>query len=173
MKELIVHYLKSFFRGFGQIMLQANAITGMLFLAAIYYDSTEMAFAASLSNIVAILTAKLLRYDKREIENGLYGFNACLIGVALMFYFEPSIWVYVSMILSSALSTVIMNWAIKRELPAYTFPFVIFTWISLFILSIPDLAIRSVPEHFVDIKELDDFLIQGHAFGQVLFQGSF
>ncbi|MDM1501947.1 urea transporter [Myroides marinus] len=173
MKELIVHCFKAFFRGFGQIMLQANAITGILFLAAIYYDSTEMALAASLSNVIAILTAKLLNFDRQNIENGLYGFNACLIGIALMFYFEPSIWVYVLMLLSSVVSTIIMNWAIKKELPAYTFPFVIFTWISLFILSIPDLAIRSVPEHFVDIEELDDFLIQGHAFGQVLFQGSF
>lgn len=173
MKELTVHCIKAFFRGFGQIMLQANAITGLLFLGAIYYDSVDMALAASLSNVVAILTAKLMRFDRQDIENGLFGFNACLIGVALMFYFEPSIWVYVIMIISSILSTIIMGWAIKRELPAYTFPFVIFTWVSLFILSIPDLAIRSVPEHFVDIEALDDFLIQGHAFGQVLFQGSF
>lgn len=173
MTERIVPSLKAFFRGFGQIMLQANTITGMLFLAAVCYDSINMAIAASLSNLVALITAKVLRFDKQNIESGLYGFNPCLIGIALIFYFQPNIWVYVMMILTSILSTIIMDWAIKRELPAYTSTFVIFTWISLFILSIPDLAIPSVPEHFVDIEELDDFLIQGHAFGQVLFQGSF
>ncbi|QQU05107.1 urea transporter [Myroides odoratus] len=173
MKALLIHCFNAFFKGFGQIMLQANTLTGILFLAAIYYDSTDMALAASLSNVVAILTAKLLKYDEQEIEDGLYGFNPCLIAIALMFYFQPSLWVYLLMIASSIASTILMHWAMKRELPAYTFPFIIFTWISLFILSIPDLAIRSVPEHFVDIQELDDFLIQGHAFGQVLFQGSF
>lgn len=173
MKALIFHCFKAFFKGFGQIMLQANALTGLLFLAAIYYDSTATALAASLSNIIAILTAKVLQYDRDEIEQGLYGFNPCLIAIALSFYFQPSLGVFALMIISSIGSTVLMHWALKRELPAYTFPFIIFTWISLFILSIPHLAIRSIPEHFVDIAELDDFLIQSHAFGQVLFQGSF
>ncbi len=173
MKELIVHNTKAFFRGFGQIMLQENGFTGLLFFGAIYYDSTEMAFAAALSNIVAIITAKVLRYNKENIEKGLYGFNACLIGVALMFYFQPSLWVYILMVLASITSTLIMEWAIKKELPAYTFPFVLLTWVSLLAMSISGLAIKAVPDHFVDIVELDDFLIQGHAFGQVIFQGSF
>ncbi|MDH6600452.1 urea transporter [Myroides gitamensis] len=126
MKALLIHCFNAFFKGFGQIMLQANALTGILFLAAIYYDSTDMALAASLSNVVAILTAKLLKYDEQEIEDGLYGFNPCLIAIALMFYFQPSLWVYLLMIASSIASTILMHWAMKRELPAYTFPFIIF-----------------------------------------------
>lgn len=173
MKELVIHCTKTFFRGFGQIMLQANAITGLLFISAIFYDSIIMGVAAVTSNIVANFTAEILRYDRHDIEQGLFGFNASLIGIALMFYFQSNFWVWGVMIIASALSTIIMGWAIKKKLPAYTFPFVLLTWIALFILSIPDLAIKSIPEHFVDIEELDDFLIQGHAFGQVLFQGSF
>jgi len=172
-KEITTYYFKAFFKGFGQIMLQSNVFTGMLFLAAIFYDSSIMGLSAALCNIVAILTARILKYDKQNIENGLYGFNACLIGIALLFYFQPSPLVFLTMIVATILSTIFMNWALKKQLPAYTFPFVLFTWISLFILSIPGLAVNSVPENFVDIEEIDDFLIQGHAFGQVLFQGSF
>ena len=42
----------------------------------------------------------------------------------------------------------------------------------MFLLSIPNVAVCTAPEPIVDIAALDDFLISGHAFGQVIFQGS-
>lgn len=173
MKEFVLHNTKAFFRGFSQIMLQENGFTGLLFLLAIYYDSTDMVLAASLSNVVAILTAKVLKYKRENIEKGLYGFNACLIGVALTFYFQQSLALCILIIVASIISTIIMEWAIKRELPAYTFPFVLLTWISLLTMSFFSVAIKIESNHSIDSVELDDFLIQGHAFGQVIFQGSF
>lgn len=173
MKTIVSHYYNALFKGFGQIMLQGNAITGILFIAAIFYDSALMGVAGLVSNLVGIGTAKLMKFEDEDIENGLYGFNASLIGVALIFYFESNIWVWLGIIIASIIATIAMGYAVKYKLPAYTFPFVGMTWITLFVLSIPELAIHSVPEHFVDIEELDDFLIEGHAFGQVIFQGSF
>ena len=70
-------------RGLGQIMLQENAATGVLFLIGIFYGSTTMGIAAILSVCCGTLTAKILGYDKSEIEKGLYGFSAALVGVAL------------------------------------------------------------------------------------------
>ena len=40
-----------------------------------------------------------------------------------------------------------------KNLPAFTFPFIAVTWISLYILSIPQLAMPTVSQHFVDIQE--------------------
>lgn len=172
MKELR-SFISIIFKGFSQIMLQNNILTGVLFLSAILYDSVLMALAGVTANVVAVLTAKLLKYNEEDISNGLYGFNASLLGIALVFYFQSNVWVWLALVVGSILSTFIMGYALKKKLPVYTFPFVLLTWISLFVLSIPELALRTVPEHFVDIVELDDFLIEGHAFGQVIFQGSF
>lgn len=168
----VLTFSKSVFRGFGQIMLQANYWTGILFLIAICYDSVWMGVAALLSNIVGTLTAKILKFDKTNIEDGLYGFNATLVGVALVFYFQFNIWVALAIIIGSAVSTVLMEIALRKKFPAFTFPFILVTWILLFILSIPHLALPTVSEHFVDIAALEDFWIEGHAFGQVIFQGS-
>lgn len=172
MRDQILAYIKAFFRGFGQIMLQGNAWTGILFIGAILYDSTLMGFAGILANVVGVATAKILKYDEEHISNGLFGFNASLFGVALVFYFEANIWIWMTLILGSMLTTLMMGFALKRNLPAFTFPFIAVTWISLYILSIPQLAMPTVSQHFVDIQEMDDFLIEGHAFGQVIFQGS-
>lgn len=165
-------FISSLLKGFGQIMLQGNVVTGLLFIIAIFYDSAAMGLAGIGSNVVAMLTAKVLKFKDEDIETGLYGFNASLIGVALVFYFQLNLYVIVAMVLGSILSALFMGFAIAKKIPVFTFPFVVITLVILFILSMPDLALRTVPEHFVDIEDMDDFLVQGHAFGQVIFQGS-
>ena len=159
-------------KGFGQIMLQGNVVTGLLFIIVIFYDSPAMGLAGIGNNVVAMLTAKVLKFKDEDIEAGLYGFNASLIGVALVFYFQLNVYVILAMVLGSILSALFMGFAITKKIPVFTFPFVVITLILLFILSMPDLALRTGPEHFVDIEDMDDFLVQGHAFGQVIFQGS-
>ncbi|WP_333862231.1 urea transporter [Sphingobacterium sp.] len=172
MKNNILAFIKAFFKGFGQIMLQGNIWTGILFICAIIYDSALMGFAGIVANIVGVLTAKLMKFDEDHINDGLFGFNATLYGIALVFYFQTNVWVWGALILGSVLTTILMGFALKKNLPVFTFPFILITWIALYVLSIPELALRTVPEHFVDIQEMDDFLIEGHAFGQVIFQGS-
>ncbi|WP_324759771.1 urea transporter [Sphingobacterium thalpophilum] len=172
MKNNILAFVKAFFKGFGQIMLQGNSWTGLLFIGAIIYDSVLMGFAGILANIVGILTARLMKFDEEHIHDGLFGFNAALYGIAVVFYFQANIWVWGALILGSALTTMLMGFALKKNVPVFTFPFIVITWIALYVLSIPELALRTVPDHFVDIEEMDDFLIEGHAFGQVIFQGS-
>ncbi|MDM1292789.1 urea transporter [Sphingobacterium sp. N143] len=172
MKNNILAFIKAFFKGFGQIMLQGNIWTGILFIGAIIYDSTLMGFAGILANLVGMITAKLMKFDEDHINDGLFGFNAALYGIAVVFYFQTNVWVWVALVIGSALTTILMGLALKKNIPAFTFPFIMITWIALYVLSIPELALRTVPEHFVDIEEMDDFLIEGHAFGQVIFQGS-
>lgn len=172
MRKNIKIFLSSCLKGFGQIMLQGNTWTGLLFILAIFYDSVSMGIAAIVSNLVAMATAKLMQFEDEDIESGLYGFNASLIGIALVFYFQLNVWVWVSVVVGSILSVLIMGFALKKKIPVFTFPFVLITMIFLFLLSIPEVMVRTVPEHFVDVEEIDDFLIEGHAFGQVIFQGS-
>lgn len=171
MKDSILDGIKAFFNGFSQIMLQENIWTGILFITAILFDSTHMGIAGIAANIIAIATAKLMKFNPEYIQKGFYGFNAALFGIAIVFYFQESFGVWMILILGTIATTFIMNYALTRNLPVFTFPFVLITWISLLALSIPELASKTIPENFVEIEKLDDFLIEGHAFGQVIFQG--
>lgn len=172
MKRSLSAFLKAFLNGFSQIMLQENIFTGLLFLIAILMDSFKMGFAGIVANLIAIATATLLKYNPDTIRSGLYGFNATLYAIAIFFYFEESNGLWFILILGTIATTYITNYALERKLPAYTFPFVLITWVSLLVLSIPELATKTVTENFVEIEKIDDFLIEGHAFGQVIFQGS-
>lgn len=173
MKEPIMALTKTVFKGFGQIMLQNNALTGFLFFIAICYASPLVGIAALISNICALFAGKWIGCKDSDINQGLLGFNASLIGIAMISYFQSNIWVWATIVMASILSAVVMKICIEKKFPYYTFPFIILTWVALFILSIPELALPTVPEVFVDIDEIDDFLIEGHAFGQVMFQGNF
>ena len=164
-------FVKAVIKGFGQVMLQGNIWTGLLFIIAIFYDSALMGIAAIAGSVIGTLSAHLFGFEKQDIEDGLYGFNGTLVGVALVFYFQQNIWVWLAIVIASVLSTLFMGWGVKKKIPLFTFPFIAVTWIALYILSIPGLALESVPGHFVDIKAMDDFLIEGHAFGEVMFQG--
>lgn len=172
MKNKVLADAKAIFRGFGQIMLQGNMWTGLLFIGAIFYDSTVMGVAGILSNLIGTYSARMFRFDESDIKNGLYGFNASLFGIALVFYFQHNVWIWLTLALGSVLTTLLTNLGIKQKIPLFTFPFILVTWVALYLLSIPALGLPTVVNHFVDITDMDDFLIQGHAFGQVIFQGS-
>jgi urea transporter len=163
---------KNIFKGFGQIMLQDNVWTGLLFLVAICYDSWLMGAVGLLSCIIGTYTAKLLKFDKNNINNGLYGFNAVLIGIALVFYFQLNIWVWVAIVAGCIISTLFMELGLRKKIPVFTFPFILITWIALFFFNMPGVAAHTVPTHIVDSDALNVLLISGHAFGEVIFQGS-
>ena len=117
----------------GQIMLQENAVTGLLFLIGLFYGSISMGIAAILSVCCGTITARILGYDKTEIEKGLYGFSAALVGVALILYFEPAFIVWLSIIIGSILATIIQHLFIIKKIPVFTLPFVLVTWAIIFL----------------------------------------
>lgn len=127
-------------RGIAQVMLQNNPLTGVLFLAAIAWasyaaDAWRLAIASVVSVVVATLTAQWLRVDTDELESGLYGYNATLVGLALGTFLEPGalLWLYVvfgavvSVIATLATFHVLKPWG----LPALTSPFVLVAWLML------------------------------------------
>ena len=161
--------VKRILKGLGQIMLQENAITGLLFLAGIFYGSAAMGAAALLAVICGTLTARVLGYDAAEIDSGLYGFSAALTGVALTLFFKPVPIIWGAIVLASALAAVVQRFFIKRNLPVYTLPFVLVTWLAIYLLwnFTPDLsAVPSAPGD----SPVAPFLFAVKGFGQVIFQ---
>ena len=127
-----VSFASIILKGLGQIMLQENAVTGLLFLIGIFYGSFTMGAAALLAVVCGTTTALLLKYEKSEIDKGLYGFSAALVGVAAILFLKPVLISWIIIIIGSALATVLQHLFIKRKIPVFTLPFVLVVWIILF-----------------------------------------
>jgi len=165
-------FIDNILKGIGQIMLQENRWTGLLFLIGIFIGSWEGGVAVLLSTAAGTLTAMKLKYDLSEINAGLYGFSAALVGVAISFVFQTTLLIWIIIILGGALAAVIQHFFIQKKIPVFTFPFIIITWGCVFVLhhftQIPPSEMISATSEPADY---DDFLACTNAFGEVIFQG--
>lgn len=165
-------FIDNVLKGIGQIMLQENRWTGLLFLMGIFMGSWQCGVAVLLSTAAGTFTAMKLKYDKSEINAGLYGFSAALVGVALAFLFETTALIWILIILGGALASVIQHFFIQKKIPVFTFPFIIITWVLVFALHhfthIPPSEMLSAE---VIPSKYDDFLTCTKGFGEVIFQG--
>ncbi|HMZ47371.1 MAG TPA: urea transporter, partial [Flavobacteriales bacterium] len=106
-------------RGLGQIMLQENAATGLLFLIGIAWASPVMALAAWLAVCCGTATAILLKYDRAEIEQGLYGFSAALVGVALVLFRGIGPLVWLAIVAGSVGAAIVQRFFTARKIPVF------------------------------------------------------
>lgn len=153
-------------------MLQEKSVTGLLFLIGIFYGSYTMGLGALLATICGTATAYLFQYGKAEIEKGLYGFSAALTGVAVMLFCKPVFGAWIIVVLGAAAASMLQHFFIKRNFPAFTFPFVVVTWLILLICNqfCSDLLAVSTPA----VAQASDSLTEGFkSFGQVIFQDTF
>ncbi len=133
----IVRFIDINLRGAGQVMFQNNPLTGLLFLAGIFWGAyaagmIQVGIGALVALVVATLMAMAMDVDPKSLRIGLYGFNGILVGAALPTFLTPTpmLWIYivigamVSVIAMSAIATVFKTW----NVPALTFPFVLTTW---------------------------------------------
>lgn len=164
--------LTPYLKGVGQIMLQNNQWTGFLFLAGIFYDSIISGVAAVLAVMTGTLTAKILKYKEDEISMGLYGFSATLVGVALVFYFDATPLIWAAIVVGSSLATMIQHFFISKNIPVFTFPFILVTWIFLYFFNNHLHLLPAVQDTVKDVLVNNSFILSTHGFGEVIFQGS-
>jgi len=165
-------FIDNVLKGMGQIMLQENRWTGLLFLIGIFIGSWQGGVAILLSTSAGTFTAMKLGYDKSEINAGLYGFSAALVGVALSFFFQATILIWILIVLGGALASIIQHFFISKKIPAFTFPFIVIIWLSVFVLhhftDIPPSEMISAKPESVAYSE---FITPINGFGEVIFQG--
>jgi len=119
-------------RGIGQVMFQGHAGTGLLFLAGIAVGSPLMAVGAAIGAIIGPAVAHLLKFDRTELDDGIYGFNPTLVGIALLFYLKPEPLTWGLVLLGSVVAT-LLTYALRRlvKFPTYTTAFIVTTWLAL------------------------------------------
>jgi len=164
----IIQHVQPILRGVGQIMLQNNSYSGILFLAGIFYNSWLLGLAAIAGASIGTYTARILNYEEAAIKNGLYGFNSALVGIAVLFYFELNAMTVFVLCVAAVGATVAMN-ILKKRISAYTFPFVLVTWMGIsFLLFI--WGCQVLPGAEAASGRVDSMAALTHGFGQVMFQ---
>lgn len=144
-------WVRMLLRGAGQVMFQNNAWTGLLFLVGIFWGSCashncNVAWGALLGLAVSTATGRLLSLPAEDGEQGLWGFNGVLVGCALPTFIGPTAWMWVAIVICSALTTwvrtglnnVMRPWKVN----SLTFPFVLCTWFFLLAAR----AMHSIPD---------------------------
>ncbi|OXG01587.1 urea transporter [Flavobacterium araucananum] len=167
------HIVTNVFKGIGQIMLQENSLTGLFFTLGIFLGSVSMGVAVLFAALTGTLTAKILKYDQKEISKGLYGFSPALVGVALIFLFKNEVLIWICIFLGSISAAMLQHFFIKRKIAVFTFPFILVTWVFVTLLHqfthiAPSDAFMSVP----DLSDIDNFTSETNGFGEVIFQSS-
>jgi len=133
------------FRGFGEVFLQDNLWTGVVFAIAILVSSRVCFGFALLGSALGGLTALVLGGDGVTIYHGLYGFNAVLTAIALggrpdglacpRRFLVPNWWstiyAFIGAIFSAIVFAAIAVALSPLGMPALTAPFVLTTWVFL------------------------------------------
>ncbi|APX83466.1 urea transporter [Methylorubrum extorquens] len=128
-------------RGTSQVFFMENALTGVLFFAAMAYASSvtgnwATTIGAAIGVLVATLTARLLECDDPSVSSGLYGFNGVLVGAALPTFIAVSPQLWASIVIGAAASTVFTaafsaTLTGKWGIPGSTGPFVLTGWLMV------------------------------------------
>ena len=112
-------------RGIGQVMFQANALSGTIFLLGLAISSWLIAFFGLLGSLVGLLIAAVLFLPEISIDAGLYGYNAVLCGIVFAGKTKRSFGLSIfAMILSVIITYLMMN----LSFVVLTAPFILSTW---------------------------------------------
>ncbi|MCY1430768.1 Urea transporter [compost metagenome] len=127
-----MHPLRKYLLGFSQIFLQNDLRFGLIILASIAFASPRLLPGALLGAITGPLAARLLKRPREEVDSGLYGYNAILLGLLLPFQFQWSTGLALLILAASTASVLVQSLLLRQSiLPAYTAAFVGLGWLLL------------------------------------------
>lgn len=156
--------------GIAQVIVQPCSLSGFIILASIAIHSWKMALGAFFGAVIGTATAKILNFESKDITLGIFGYNATLIGIANIYFFQTTITTLIVFVLSCVISVFVTKWIPKYlKLPAFTAPFVFITW---FIILIADFIKLKPANDILNFADNIHTLGLGEAVGQVYIQGN-
>ncbi|HHT9110971.1 MAG TPA: urea transporter [Candidatus Brocadiaceae bacterium] len=165
----VKNFIEIVLRGISQVFLLNNVVTGILFLIGVFYNSWLMGVVTIAGALIGTVTALTLKLNRNEIHQGLYGYNSTLVALAIISFFGLNVSSIIAGVFGSILSTLLMNFMMKRRLSPYTAPFIASTWIIMAIT----LQFHIIPLHVAqsgDVQKLEIIPAISNGFGQVMFQ---
>jgi len=156
--------------GIAQVIVQPCSLSGLIILASIAVHSWKMALGVFFGAVIGTITAKILNFDSKDITLGIFGYNATLIGIANIYFFQIGVTSVIVFILSCVISVFVTEWIPKYlKLPAFTAPYVFITW---FIILIGDLIKLKPANDILNFADNIHTAGLGETVGQVYIQGN-
>ncbi len=123
-------------KGFSQVLLIGNALSGLLILIGITLFSPILGLYTFLAAMIGTITGKLIHANSFLVQEGIYGFNSVLCAITpILFLNGNKRWVLA--LVAAVLAAISMRLLTKLfdqwNIPVLTAPFVIITWIGLLV----------------------------------------
>lgn len=129
------HFVDIVLRGVAEVFLQNNPLTGLIFLIGIFISSYVAGLYALLATVVATGTAMLFGVPRGQLDQGMYGFNGTLTGLALAFYMAHNLALVGYVILAAIFVTIVTAFLADAlhpsKIPMLTSPFVLTSWLFI------------------------------------------
>lgn len=181
---MIYYLISTSLKGISQVILIENAVSGLIILIAISIANYRLGIVALVSTIIGTLVAKAGGADETLIDQGLFGYNSMLVGLALSLFLTGSMrWgiAFAGAAFAALLTAAMMHFLKNLGIPVLTLPYIVLTWLFLlasYHLRIFQLTPGLVPQDLthwsINIKGTIDViggLVDG--IGQVYFQTEF
>lgn len=129
-----ISFIATSLKGISQVILIENVVTGLIILIAITISSLLLGVIALLSAMLGTLVGIIGGADRYKVNQGLFGFNSVLTGIALVEYIEEPynyIIALIGAVVAAIFTAALMHLFNKIELPVLTFPFIVVTWLVL------------------------------------------
>lgn len=148
-----MNFLKSILLSYSQILFSNRVWFGAIALLSTFIYP-QLGAAGLVGVILTNTIAYILKYDKKTIESGYFGFNGILLGIAIAFYIKLSLFTFlISLIFIAILffANIIIEdqFRVHLKLPVMSIPFVVtFFFFALFISNFT--GIQFLPTSLID-----------------------
>ncbi len=118
--------LDSSSRGVGQVIFLNDPRAGQILGAGLFLGDPYLFGLAALGTVTATATSNAFALDKGSIQNGLMGYNGCLVGCAAAVFGSPSIIAATTATVVGAAATPFVVLSLKEAMgsvPQWTFAF--------------------------------------------------
>lgn len=174
--KFVNSFLNPLLNGFGQVLLQENRLSGVLVIVGIFTGSVIEGVTALLSGALAVMLAQICRFPEKPISSGLYVFNAVLFGIAVVHFFPVSVSAVLVVLIGSAVVMLFTHLFLKFRLPAFTFPFILLSWLTVYSVGLPETApLTRHPIHgpvmvlFTVLRDFAQIIFQSKLLSGLLF----
>ncbi len=171
------------FQAYGVLAFSPHPLPAALILFASFYHPV-VGLMGLAGNLVSTLMARWMHANKDAWQAGIFGVSGILIGLALGKYAEPSVRIWIFLIVGSGISAVISvalaHYFAKYDLPILSLPFMAVIWLLLLSSNIVDGSVdhqlsigflKSIDLWLFDIFPLELFEYL-KMFGSIIFQNN-
>ncbi len=181
MKKHFTLTIRTVFQSYGVLAFSPHLVPAAFVLLATFYYPI-IGLMGLVGNLISNLVAKWMHANDEAWKAGIFGVSGILVGLALGKYADPSLRMWIFLIVGAGISGVasimLANFLAKYDLPILSLPFMMVIWLLLLSLGITE---ESVFKHTaipflnkVDIAlfewlpyQLFEFI---KMFGSILFQ---